>query len=250
MIKRTLSLPTNNLQVDLSIVIPVYNKFNFTKSCLQDLSHLPNNHEIVIVDNASSDETNKELEGMCEHTNMNLIYVKNSHNYGFAKACNIGYSISTGRNVLFLNNDIRVKSNYTNWTQQIIMNCDDALVGPTMGQLDNNLNFVQEANKILGGKSYMSGWCLGSSKQNWKKLDIMRTPVYEHDCHISQIFSEEYGLAYFEDTDLSFRAKQLNIPFKVIDLPVIHFGKMTSRQLNTHKLYSDARKIFIDKWKK
>jgi len=177
---------------------------------------------------------------MCEHTSMNLVYVKNSHNYGFAKACNIGYSVSTGRNVLFLNNDIRVKSNYTNWTQQIIMNCDDALVGPTMGQLDNNLNFVQEANKILGGKSYMSGWCLGSSKQNWKKLDISGN---------DEIFSEEF-FCYFEDTDLSFRAKQLNIPFKVIDLPVIHFGKMTSRQLNTHKLYSDARKIFIDKWKK
>jgi hypothetical protein len=260
MIKRSKSLQINlndngidlvnqkALEIDLSIVIPVYNKYNFTKSCLSDLSHLPHNHEIVIVDNGSVDETKQELEKLVDHGQLNLIYVRNEYNYGFAKACNIGYSVSNGKNVCFLNNDIRVKSNHSNWTFPLISNCDNGLVGPTMGQLDNNLNFVQEANKILNGKSYMSGWCLASSKQNWEKLEIVRPPIYEHDTYIFQIFSEEFGLAYFEDTDLSFRAKQLGIPFKVVDIPVVHFGKITSRQLNTHKLYLDARRIFINKW--
>jgi GT2 family glycosyltransferase len=94
----------------------------------------------------------------------------------------------------------------------------------------------------------MSGWCLASSKENWSKLIISRseTDIVE----VPQVFSEEYGKAYFEDTDLSFRARKLNIPFQVVEIPVVHFGKQTSKQLNTHLLYQGARKIFVKKWSK
>ena len=229
----------------LSIVIPVFNKYNFTKACIDDLKRLPTNHEIIIVDNASSDETQTELEKL---TYPNFVYVRNQENYGFAKACNIGYSMSKGNNVLFLNNDIRVKSNPDSWTKELIGCADEGLIGPTMGQLDNNLNFVREANTLLHGNSYMGGWCLAASKRIWEQLEVPRNPVHIHGTYIFQIFSEEFGIAYFEDTDLSFRAKQKGIKFKVVSVPVVHFGKVTSKQLNTSKLYSEARQIFVKKW--
>lgn len=217
----------------LSIVIPVYNKWNFTKSCLNDLSKLPNDHEIIIIDNGSSDETQKQLED-----NKEIIYHRNNDNLGFGKACNIGYNISFGKNVMFLNNDIRVKNNYENWTKYLIEAAKDAIVGPTMGQLDNNLNFIQEANRYLSGNSYMSGWCITSSREIWNKLIIK---------NYLGPFNEEY-FCYFEDTDLSFRVREMNIKMKVIDVPVVHFGKVTSKSLNTAKLYKEAREIFVKKW--
>lgn len=230
----------------LSIVVPCYNKWNFTKACLEDLSQLPEDHEIIIVDNGSSDETEKNLK-----ENKRIVYHRNGVNLGFAQACNIGYDWASAPNVLFLNNDIRVKSSHTDWTKPLLEHCDSFLVGPTMGQLDANLNFVQEANKELSGNSYMSGWCLASSKENFKKLEVPRNPILLYDRQPpTQIFSEEFGLAYFEDTDLSFRARKLGIPFKVVDIPVVHFGKQSSSQLNVHKLYSEARKIFVKKWSK
>jgi len=225
----------------LSIVIPVWNKYNFTKSCIEDLCKLPDDHEIIVVDNHSTDQTQAELE-----KNLRVIYHRNSENLGFAKACNIGYGISTSPNVLFLNNDIRVKSNHDSWTQELIKHCPLGLVGPTMGQLDDKLNFVQEANRTLPGKSYMGGWCLASSKEVFEKLKIAR----KDDNPVPQIFSEEFGLAYFEDTDLGFRARKLNIPMQVVSVPVVHFGKQTSRELNTHQLYQQARQIFVKKWSK
>jgi len=228
----------------LSIVIPVFNKYNFTKSCLNDLVKLPSDHEIIIIDNGSSDETQSSLEFSKEIT-----YHRNKYNQGFAKACNIGYSISQSSNVLFLNNDIRVKSNHSAWTQILIDHCNTSLVGPTMGQLDNEFNFIQEANHILPGKSYMSGWCVASSKEIWKKLEIPCGPLSLNDYTVHQIFSEEFGLAYFEDTDLGFRARKLNIPMKVVQIPVVHFGQQTSKQLNTRQLYKTAREIFVKKWK-
>jgi O-antigen biosynthesis protein len=229
----------------LSIIIPVFNKYNFTKSCLNDLLHLPEDHEIIVVDNASSDETNKELDG-----NKEIVYCRNDQNLGFAKACNIGYGLSTAPNILFLNNDIRVKSNKDTWTQPLIKMCANSLVGPTMGQLNNKLEFVQEANRFLPGKSYMSGWCLASSREIWSKLWIPRKETVAETVNksIPQIFSEEFGLAYFEDTDLSFRARKLGINMEVVEIPVVHFGKQSSKQLNTAKLYNEARQIFVKKW--
>jgi O-antigen biosynthesis protein len=228
----------------LSIVIPCYNKFNFTKACLTDLAALPLDHEIIVVDNGSTDETQKELQN-----NSKIIYHRNEINLGFAKACNRGYSMTTAPNVLFLNNDIRVKSNHQGWTQELIKGCQQGLIGPTMGQLDNNLNFLQEANRLLPGKSYMSGWCLASSKEIWDKLAIRREPnavIYDRTPP-PQIFSEEF-FCYFEDSDLSFRAKQLGIVMQVVEIPVVHFGRQTSSQLNTHMLYKQARQIFVKKW--
>jgi len=63
-------------------------------------------------------------------------------------------------------------------------------------------------------------------------------------------FSTEFGLAYFEDTDLSFRAKELHITMQAVQVPVVHFGKVTSKKLNTLRLYQPAKKKFIEKWAK
>lgn len=231
----------------LSIIIPVYNKYNFTRACLDDLSKLPNDHEIIIVDNGSTDETKLKLEGSKEIT-----YLRSEVNVGFAKANNYAYNYVTAPNVLFLNNDIRVRSDHSSWTQVLIDKCSEGLVGPTMGQLDNDLNFVREANCVLPGKSYMSGWCLASSSKILESLSISRPYAIDPSLNSQdyQIFSEEFGIAYFEDTDLSFRARKMGIKFIVVDIPVVHFGRQTSSQLNTYSLYKSARQIFINKWGK
>jgi len=221
----------------LSIVIPVFNKYNFTKSCLNDLFKLPLDHEIIVVDNASSDETQEEL---LKITNPNFVYIRNDTNTGFGAAVSKGIRSAKAPNIMTLNNDIRVHSNHSDWTQEIIKHAPLGLVGPTMGQLDNNLNFVKESNSKLDGLSYMSGWCLTTSREIWNKLDITGNGDY---------FDKSY-FAYFEDTQLSFVARELGIPFYVVNVPVVHFGKITSKQINTAKLYLESRAVFIKKWSK
>ena len=84
-----------------------------------------------------------------------------------------------------------------------------------MGQLDNNLNFVQEANKVLPGKSYLSGWCIAASKDIWNKLEIRRDPLALYDrTPYPQIFSEEFGIAilrtriyHFEPNNSEYQCK-------------------------------------------
>lgn len=239
---------------ELSICVPVFNKINFTRSCLNDLKQLDlNKHEILVLDNGSTDETQSEL------TKLDWItYIRSDINNGFAWGCNKSFQISSGKNILFLNNDIKVKSNYNNWTDEIINNCYKGLVGPTTAILDSKFNFIKESNENLMNlkNSYMSGWCIASSREIWYRLAIKPTEPeyleidyidYKKDDHW-QIFSEEFGKAYYEDVDLSFRAKKIGIQFELINIPVIHFGKISSKQLNTAKLYQEAKKIFTKKW--
>ena len=225
---------SNNIK--LSIVIPVWNNFNFTKKCLEDLAELPDDHEVIVVDNGSTDGTRK-LE-----SDQNLIVMRNKTNLGFAKACNIGYGMSSGENVMFLNNDVRVRSNKEGWTKPIIEAAEsgNTLVGPTIGILDSHFNFVTEAEKMPSkGHVYMSGWNLTASTDTWKKLTLDEYPGP---------FSEEFGTAYFEDTDLGFRATEKGFEYKIVLCPVHHFGKMTSKKLGTLKFYHPAKQIFVKKW--
>lgn len=223
----------------LSIVIPIFNKWNFTKSCLKDLGQLPEDHEIIIIDNASTDETNKEIEKFITELNAkcSIHYIKNTENTFHSKACNQGAKLATGDYILFLNNDIRVRSNHATWTQQIIEACDstNGLVGPTMGLLDKNLNFVKEASEQLTGNSYLGGWCIAARKDVWEKVGF---------------WNEDFPF-YFNDTDLSFRARQKKIPITVVKLAdVTHFGKVSAQQINIPKLYQEGRTVFLKKWSK
>lgn len=229
-----------------SIVIPVFNKINFTKSCLNDLVKLSDDHEIIIINNASTDGTGDELNRLTEEWAKDpekpyLHHFNNSENIFHSKACNQGYNQSIGKYILFLNNDIRVKSNHKNWTQTLTDVCDstNGLVGPTMGLLNKDFNFVKEENKQLEGNSYLGGWCIGAKREVWEKLRIDST---------DQIWNEEFPF-YFNDADLSFRAREKSVPLTVITLPeVVHFGKISATQVNIPKLYKGGREVFLQKW--
>lgn len=231
----------------LSIVIPVFNKFNFTKACLEDLFKLPDDHQIIIVDNGSSDET----VSLANLKKDNFIYHRNDKNRGFVYASNKGYALSSGSLVMFLNNDVRVQRNHSDWTQPIIDILDKnkrTIVSPTIGILDDQFNFIKETTYTGSDKDasfppkqknwYMSGWNLTARREDWKELTL---PDDEGP------FSTEFW-SYFEDTDLSFRAKELNFNFKPCSVPVIHFGRVTSSSIGLSQMYTVSRSTFLKKW--
>lgn len=241
-------------KVKLSIVIPVFNNFGFTKSCINDLLKLKEPHEIIIVDNGSTDATSEYLQNFkLDETNHHhrLVYLKLFKNTGFACACNAGYEVSrsspwaepprdSAEYVLFLNNDIKVKSNHESWTDILLESVGDGLISPNGGIVDKNGNFITETDEVVSGNFYLSGWCLLGKTSTFDKLKINN--------YVGP-FSEEFGIAYFEDTDMGLRAAQLQIPMMVQAVPVHHFGKQTSAKVGLSQLYMHAKPIFTAKWK-
>ncbi|MEG6504016.1 glycosyltransferase family protein [Nitratidesulfovibrio sp. 1201_IL3209] len=89
-----------------SIIIPVFNQMHFTVTCLDVLfRNTPEPCEIIVVDNGSTDETPRLLEGYAGRIRV----IRNERNEGFARACNAGAAAATAPYLLFLNNDTEVQ---------------------------------------------------------------------------------------------------------------------------------------------
>jgi O-antigen biosynthesis protein len=88
--------------VDVSIVIPVFNKAELTKGCLDQLPATTRgvSHEVIVVDNASTDATPQLLAARST-----VRTIRNEANRGFSGACNQGAAAARGKHLLFLNND-------------------------------------------------------------------------------------------------------------------------------------------------
>ncbi|MEJ5300096.1 MAG: glycosyltransferase [Thermodesulforhabdaceae bacterium] len=89
-----------------SIIIPVFNKVDLTKQCVDALlKHISESFlELIIVDDHSSDGTANYLKYLSKRYPF-IKTLRNERNRGFSYTCNRGASIAKGDYLVFLNND-------------------------------------------------------------------------------------------------------------------------------------------------
>lgn len=113
----------------LSIIILTWNTVKITQTCIRSINqHLKNklNYEIILVDNASTDNTITLLKN-----EDNLTIIKNKENLGFSKGNNIGAKKAKADYLLFLNSDIEIlDSNLSNMLNYFQSNPQIGLIGP------------------------------------------------------------------------------------------------------------------------
>ena len=88
--------------MELSIVIVSHNARTDLANCLDSLLLHPTSveHEIIVVDNASTDGSQETAEAR-----RGVRVIRSATNAGFAVANNIGIRSGTGKNILLLNSD-------------------------------------------------------------------------------------------------------------------------------------------------
>ncbi|OAI07108.1 glycosyltransferase family 2 protein [Methylomonas methanica] len=114
----------------ISAIIVNYNSGNLLKTCLDSLSACASNVEIIVVDNASKDDSLDVLVGIPD-----VKLVNNLVNVGFAVACNIGIRLANNNNLLFLNPDCTIEPNAL--SQLIMTLAANDSVGMVGGHLIN-----------------------------------------------------------------------------------------------------------------
>jgi GT2 family glycosyltransferase len=116
----------------ISIVVPVYNRLDLTRQCLDRIHETAADvaHEIVVIDNRSSDETAALLREADDAGRLRAIL--NPENLGFGRACNQGLAAARGEHVLFLNNDTIPRPG---WLEPMLEELSDPAVGAVGSRL-------------------------------------------------------------------------------------------------------------------
>jgi GT2 family glycosyltransferase/glycosyltransferase involved in cell wall biosynthesis len=240
----------------VSIVIPVYNHFAHTRTCLESLAANPGSigFEVIVVDDCSSDATPELLPRIG-----GIRVLRNAQNLGFIGACNAGLAAARGDYVVFLNNDTAVQPG---WLEALVSTFtsrpDCGLAGAKLVYPDGRL---QEAGGIVFNDG--SGWNYGRFGD---PADAACNYVREVDyCSGAAImlrrdllaelggFDPLYAPAYYEDTDLAFRVRARGL--KVYYQPaavVVHFegvssGTDTSSGVKRYQVVNQQK--FLDRWR-
>lgn len=98
-----------------SIIILSYNTLDYTRLCIESIRQYTEagSYEIIVIDNNSQDGS---VEWLKEQGDIRCIF--NAQNAGFPKGCNQGLEIAKGDELLLLNSDTVVT---TNWLLQLRM---------------------------------------------------------------------------------------------------------------------------------
>jgi GT2 family glycosyltransferase len=127
----------------ISIIIVSWNAKKYLAECLDSIYRsLPNDTEIIVVDNASSDGSPDAVRDAFPGVHL----VLNDDNYGFAKANNIGIQASTGEYIFFINSDVVVKA---------------GCFGKMISYMDNHLDIGVLGPKIIGPNGEVQRSCMG-----------------------------------------------------------------------------------------
>lgn len=242
----------------VSIIIPVYNNFLYTYNCLKSIVEVTEGveYEVIIVDNASTDETVKLQELIA-----NIVVIQNSENQGFVDACNAGAQKARGKYVLFLNNDTKVLDG---WLAAMLAATEsDNTIGAVGAKLIFPDGVLQEAGGIVWSDEESFAWNYGRGKDpdNYEFNYLRDVDYCSGACLLvhkdlfekAGFFDRRYAPAFCEDTDLAFSIRELG--YRVVYQPlaeIIHFegrtaGTDTSQGLKKYQVIN--REKFYAKWK-
>ncbi|GIO70014.1 glycosyltransferase [Paenibacillus cookii] len=239
----------------VSIIIPVYNQWNYTYSCLASIleNTKDTSYEVIIADDMSTDET-INIQNYVD----NVRVVRDGTNRGFLLNCNNAAKQARGKYIFFLNNDTNVQAEWLSSLVQLIES--DSKIGMVGSKLIYPDGRQQEAGGIIWDDA--SGW-------NFGRLDDPEKPEYNYVKEVDYIsgaailirhdlwkeiggFDERFVPAYFEDSDLAFEVRRMG--YKVLFQPrsvVVHFegishGTDLGSGIKSYQVQNKEK--FLNKW--
>jgi GT2 family glycosyltransferase/tetratricopeptide (TPR) repeat protein/2-polyprenyl-3-methyl-5-hydroxy-6-metoxy-1,4-benzoquinol methylase len=249
--QQTTQAPT---QADFtSIILVTYNQLAYTPQCLESLRrHTPEAHEIIVVDNGSTDGT---VEYLRAQTDIRCIEL--ATNLGFPAAANLGIEAAQGDNLLLLNNDTVVTPD---WLKRLlgVLHSDPriGIVGPcsnhVSGEQEVPVNYEEDLTCLDEFARHFCRSRAGVTVDTDRLVGFCMLFRREVRNAIG-LLDEQFGIGNFEDDDYCLRAMQAGYRLVIVgDAFVHHFGRRTfdGSGVDFAGLMKRNEQIFLAKWRR
>ncbi len=236
----------------VSIIIPVFNKVEFTKQCIENLAlntaYKP--YEVIIIDNSSSDGTGEFLESL----EGDVKIITNDTNFGFARSNNQGAKVAKGKYLMFLNNDTIPQPGWLDNMVKIMKERPDvAVVGSKLIYPDNTIQHAGVAFDVTDSSVRLSHIYKGFDKEHKAVNYIREMNAVTAACMLVRknlflnigMFDEGF-LNGYEDVDFCLRVREMGN--KIIynsESELYHYEETTEGRF----LYGERNdRHFLSKW--
>ncbi|MBJ9992292.1 MULTISPECIES: glycosyltransferase family 2 protein [Paenibacillus] len=233
-----------------SIIIPTHNGLHLLAPCIEAIrKYTDTPYEIIVVDNASTDGT----DGYC--IKEGIPFISLPANRGFPVACNIGLAAAGGDDLLLLNNDVTVTTNWlSNMLAALHSRPDVGLVGPVTNaasgrqKVDVSFNNTEEfqLTAVRNNQPDPSRWvevnrvigmCLLIKREVLSRIGFL---------------DEAFSPGHYEDDDYCYRARLAGFHLLICgDALVHHQGSASFKQASSEQiqqLIDRNHRLFIEKW--
>ena len=243
---------------NVAVVILTWNGIKFTKTCIESIKRhgIPENVQIVVVDNGSTDGTVEYLQSFSW-----IKLILNRKNLGFSRGNNMALrSLPKNTDAILLNNDVEIPDPL--WIEKLqdtvyqserygIAGCrirrthggifqhagtympDKLFQGIQIGGGERDINQYSSIDRVVEGVVFA---CAYIKSKVLKRIGVL----------------DENYFAYYEDTDYCFKAKVAGYETVVCgDLTILHHENVSTgiNKVNFNSLYQKSKKVFLSKWK-
>ena len=246
--------------MDLSVVVVNYQTFELTRNTINSIFEYsyPFSYEILVVDNASTDDSLSKLQ---DYFKDKVTFIASKENNGFAAGNNQALRIAKGRYVLLLNSDTIVWENtlediYNYMEKHTDVGASGCRVLLENGDLDKacKRSFPNVKNSFFR----LFHIPTNSKDDNYNLDDLPDDEIYEIDCLTGAFMFmraealNEAGLLdetffmYGEDIDLCYRIKKAG--WKIIyygESKITHLKGASSKKQKNKLIYEFYRAMYI-----
>lgn len=229
------------------IVIPVWNMKELTEQCVNSITRRTRfPYRLIIVDNASEDETRLYLEGLTRRNDIEVLLIRNEENLGNSKAANQGIRASDAEYVCILDNDTLVMDN---WLTEMV----------EAAQKDEKIGVVNPLSNYGARRPLGKRWeDVAQGVYERGKGDYMETAAAIGFCFLIKrevirkigVWPEGYGPGYFEDTEYSVRATREGYKVAIAQgAYVVHLEHSSFKKTGDFKeLFDKNQRLFYDRF--
>lgn len=226
-------------------IIPIYNRWQYTRECVDSLRKQKGVElEIILVDSGSTDGTAEQVSKLY---GQEVTYIQGDSSWWWTKATSVGVEYALGLAqpgdyVLLMNNDCFVKTNYLVGLQRVARNHRGAIIGSVCVDSSHRNSVVEAGIKIdwTKGTVYSLTQKYGTDYRRYQRKPLVDSDALPGKGTLIpvEVFRSLGNFSvqlphYLADYEFTYRAKQAGHPLLVeTKIPIYHHWRATGLGMN------------------